>query len=132
HELLTPAFPLDGCQLVNNRLSIGVKLHHAEQLVQLLRAVRFATQGAFQNVNAVAQRRYKLLQLFWRCQIVLHEIIANLIELFEIADFRFPTPCSCAAAGVILAEQLFAESVSSGRNSGLPCAAFDLGNMEVK
>ena len=33
---------------------------------------------------------------------------------------------------VILAVQLFAGSVSSGRNSGLPCAAFDLGNMEVK
>ena len=33
---------------------------------------------------------------------------------------------------VILAVQLFTGSVSSGRNSGLPCAAFDLCNMEVK
>ena len=37
-----------------------------------------------------------------------------------------------AVLSVILAVQLFAGSVSSGRNSGLPCAAFDLGNMEVK
>ena len=37
-----------------------------------------------------------------------------------------------AVLSVILAVQLFAGSVSGGRNSGLPCAAFDLGNMEVK
>ena len=106
HELLTLAFPLDGCQLVSNRLSVCVKLHHAKKFLQLLHAVRFVRQGAFQNVNAVTQRRYTLLQLFRRCQIVLHEIIANLIELFEISNFRFPAPCPCATVGVILAEQL--------------------------
>ena len=37
-----------------------------------------------------------------------------------------------AVLSVILAVQLFAGSVSSGRNSGLPCAAFNLGNMEEK
>ena len=41
-------------------------------------------------------------------------------------------PGVVAVLSVILAVQLFAGSVSCGRNSGLPCAAFDLGNMEVK
>ena len=41
-------------------------------------------------------------------------------------------PGVVAVLSVILAVQLFAGSVSSGRNSGLTCAAFDLGNMEVK
>ena len=37
-----------------------------------------------------------------------------------------------AVLSVILDMQLFPGSVSSGRNSGLPCTAFYLGNMEVK
>lgn len=41
-------------------------------------------------------------------------------------------PSVVAVLSVILAVQLFTGAVSSGRNSGLPCAAFDLGNMEVK
>ena len=41
-------------------------------------------------------------------------------------------PGVVAVLPVILAVQLFAGSVSSGRNSGLPCTAFYLGNMEVK
>lgn len=49
---------------------------------------------------------------------------------FRTEDTAFPGVV--AVLSVILAVQLFAGSVSGGRNSGLPCAAFDLGNMEVK
>ena len=49
---------------------------------------------------------------------------------FRTEDTAFPGVV--AVLSVILAVQLFAGSVSCGRNSGLPCAAFDLGNMEMK
>lgn len=49
---------------------------------------------------------------------------------FRTEDTAFPGVV--AVLSVILAVQLFAGSVSSGRNSGLSCTALDLGNMEVK
>ena len=99
HELLLLAFPFDGCQLVRNGLALGIKLHHAEKLVQLFHAVRFAAHRVFQSVDVVTQNRHTLLQFLRCCQLVLYEIIANLVELFEIADLRFLAPSPGVANG---------------------------------
>ena len=106
HKLLPLAFPFDGRQFVGNGLTLSVKLHHTEKFVQLFHAVGFATHGVFQSVDAVTQHRHTLLQFLRRCEFILHKIIANLVELFEIADLCFLTPSPGVTIGVILAEKL--------------------------